>query len=65
MGTTPKKRAQELKKLKTTSVLDSNAISTAEVPLTFNKFEKTKLGNFDFVHLLLSFFVLPQAKLKK
>ena len=32
----------------------SNAVSTPKVPLTFNKFEKTKLENCDFVHLLPS-----------
>ena len=40
--------------LKSTSLFYSNAKSTLKVPLTFNKIEKTKPENFNFV-LLLSF----------
>ena len=39
-----------------TSLCFSNVKSTPEVPLTFNKVEKTKLENFDFVHLSSFFF---------
>ena len=38
----------------TLSILLLQCISTSKVPLTFNKLEKTKLGNFNFVHLLSS-----------
>ena len=52
-----KNEAEELKKLKyTTSLYYSHAISTPKIPVTFNKFEKAKLENFDFVHLLSSSF---------
>ena len=42
------------KSLHTTSLYYSNGISPPKVPLTFNKFEKTKLENYDFVDLLSS-----------
>ena len=42
------------KSLQTASLCYSNAKSTVKVPLTFNKVEKTKVENFDFVHLLSS-----------
>ena len=49
----PEKPSRGAQKAQTTSLQYSYAISTPKVPLTFNKFEKTKLENFDFVHLLL------------
>ena len=37
------------------SLCYTNAKSTIKVLLTFKKVEKTKLENFDFVHLLFPF----------
>ena len=49
-----KNEVKEIKNLQATSLYNSNAISTPNVPLTFNKSEKTKHENFNFVHLLSS-----------
>ena len=47
------------------SLCYSNAKSTLKVLLTFNNVEKTKLENFDFVHLLTSFFLSFQNSIPK
>ena len=46
--------AEELKQLTDFNLCYFSAKSTLKVLLTINKFEKTKLENFDFVHLLSS-----------
>ena len=53
-----KTKQRSLKSLQTTSLYYSNAISTLKVPLTFNKFEKNQLENFNFAHLLSFLFFL-------
>ena len=58
IGTAVKKTKQRSSKsLQTTctSLCYSNAKSAVKVPLTFNKVEKTKVENFDFVNLSSSF----------
>ena len=55
IGAAPRKTKQRSEKsLQTTSLCYSIAKSTLKTPLTFSKVEKTKLENFDFVHLLSS-----------
>ena len=46
-------RSRSAKSLQTTFLCYSNAKSTLKVPLTFNKVEKTKLENFNFVQIFL------------
>ena len=61
MGAAPRKTKQRsAKRLQTTSLGYSIAKSTLQVPLTFNKAEKTKREKVNFVHLLSSssFFLL-------
>ena len=55
MGAAPRKTKQRGEKSsQATSPGYSIAKSTLKVPLTLNKVEKTKVENFDFVHLLSS-----------
>ena len=65
IGAAPRKTKQRSAKcLQTTSLGYSIAKSTLQVPLTFNKAEKTKRENVNFVHLLsffLSFFFFCHA----
>ena len=51
-----KTKQRSEKSLQTTSLCYSIAKSSLKPPLTFSKVEKTKRENFDFVHLLSSFF---------
>ena len=51
-----KSGAEEWKSLQTTSFCYSIAKSTLKTLLTFSNVEKTKHENFDFAHLLSSFF---------
>ena len=53
-GNSQENEPAELKSLQTASLFYSNAKSTLKVPLTFNRVEKAKLKNFDFVHFLSS-----------
>ena len=55
----PEKRSRGAQKAYRLFPYHSNDISTPKVPLPFNKFEKNKLENFNFVHLLSSSFFLP------
>ena len=58
IGAAPRKTKQRsAKRLQTTSLGYSIAKSTLQVPLTFNKAEKTKRENVNFVHLLSFFFL--------
>ena len=52
------------KSLRTTSFYYSNDKSIPKVLLTFNKVQKTKLENFDFLHLLSSLFFLARHNSK-
>ena len=53
-SSSPKTKHRSSKSLRTTSFYYFNAKSAPKVTLTFNKFEKIELENFDFVHLLFS-----------
>ena len=52
-----KMKQMSLKSLRTIFLPYSNAKSTPKVLLTFNKVEKTKLENFNFVQFFSSFFL--------
>ena len=55
IGAIPRKVKQmSAKSIQTISLSYSSAKSTLKVPLTFNKVEKTKNENFNFVHLVSS-----------
>ena len=56
-----KMKQRSSKSLQTTSLCCSNAKSTVKVPLTFNEVEKTKVVNFNFLHLF-SFFYKNNSK---
>ena len=55
-----KNKAESSKNLQTTSLFHSNAKTTLTVLLTFNKVEKTKVENFDFVFFFLLLFFLAR-----
>ena len=50
------KSSSQKTKQRSSKRLQTNAKSTLKIPLTFNKVEKTKLEDFNFVHLFSSSF---------